>query len=618
MRLPKLAIENFQFTLIIFVLLTLIGVVAFFTMPRSEDPQVASPTANVVVVYPGTSPEDMERLVIDPIEEALNELDDIKNIFARTENDLAIVTIEFIYGNDPDEKFSDVVQKVNSIRDNLPAEILSLDMNKFKISDFVNIFQVALISDSIDYRQIEKEAEYLKNRLEKVNGLKKVKTFAIPEQEIRISVDLQKTASMRISLNEIVGAIQSNNANIPGGNIDLGAKRFSITTSGPFQSLEDIRNTIIRTSEHHIVYLKDIAEISFAHEEVNYFARYNQRPAAFVTGTQKEGTNIFAIMDDVHQIVDDYQTSLPESIRIEWVFDQSKSVTKRVNSFFSNLLQGIILVGIIMLLILGFRASLIVLIAIPISILIGIGFLDLNHFGIEQMSITGLVIALGLLVDNAIVVTENVSRFMKMGYGFKEAAVEGTSQVSWAIVSSTATTVLAFLPIIFMQDISGDFIRSMPLTVVFTLLASLLISLTLTPFLASRFCKSHSQNNETRVQKRIGKFVQYVYRKRLDFALAHPKMTLAGATFVFIFSLALFPLIGISFFPKAEKPQFLINVDLPKGASLDKTDEITRTVEAILAGRSDVHNVTANIGDGNPVVYYNSMPRNQASNKAQF
>ncbi|MFQ5627655.1 MAG: efflux RND transporter permease subunit [bacterium] len=618
MRLPDLAIENFQVTLVIFVLLTLTGVVAFFTMPRSEDPQVASPTANVVVLYPGTSPEDMERLVVDPIEEALNELDDIKKIVARSENDLAVVTVEFTFGEDPDDKYAEVVQKVNSIRDDLPDEIISVSINKFTISDFVNIFQIALVSDSIDYRQLDKEANYLKKRLEKVSGLKKVKIFAVPEQEIRISVDLQKLASMRISLNEIIGAIQSSNANIPGGNIDLGARRFNIQTSGPYQSLKEIRNTIIRTTNHHIVYLKDVAEVAYAFEEINYFARFNQRPAIFVTGTQKQSTNIFSIMDKVHREVAEYESSLPKAIDLQWVFDQSQSVSRRVNSFFTNLLQGIILVGAIILLILGVRASLIIMIAIPISIFIGVGLLDFSHFGIEQMSITGLVIALGLLVDNAIVVMENVSRFIKKGYGFKEAAIKGASQISWAIVSSTATTVLAFLPIIFMQDISGDFIRSMPLTVVYTLAASLLISLTLTPFLASRFLKDCTCENETRGQKLIARFVRGFYQRRLDSALGHPRLTLGLAAFVFLGSLALFPLVGVSFFPKAEKPQFLINVDLPKGTSLDKTDEIAKKIESIIAEKADVRHFSANIGKGNPVVYYNTMPRNQASNKAQL
>ncbi|MCA9744221.1 efflux RND transporter permease subunit [candidate division KSB1 bacterium] len=618
MRLPRLAIENFQFTLIFFVLLTLTGFMSLFTMPRSEDPQVANPGASVVVVYPGTNPEDMERLVVSPIEDALNELDDIKKLISSAENDLAMITIEFTFGEDPDEKYSDVVQKINSMRNDLPDDILSIDINKFSLSDFVNIFQIALISDSSDYAALDREATFLQGELEKINGIKKSEIFANPEREVRISVNLQKLASMNISLNEVIGSVQSSNANIPGGNIDIGSRRFNITTSGPYQSLEEIRHTIVRSSNHHLVYLKDVADVNFAYKEMSHFARFKGKTAIFVTGTQKEKTNIFNIMGKVHQTVHSYMENKPQNIELSWVFDQSNSVSQRVNSFFLNLLQGIVLVGLVMMLVLGVRASLIVMIVIPISLLIGIGALDFSRFGIQQMSITGLVIALGLLVDNAIVVTENVSRFTKLGYAFKDAAIAGTQQISWAIVSSTATTILAFLPIIFMQDTSGDFIRSMPLTVVYTLIASLLVSLSLTPFMASRFLKKNIHARSTRGQTLIEMFVRKVYNGQLNFALSHPKVTLFAAAFVFVASLALFPLIGVSFFPKAEKAQFMINISLPKGTNIDKTDEIAWMVENKLSEKPQVKHFTSNIGKGNPVVYYNILMMSQATNKAQL
>lgn len=618
MKLPKLAIENFQFTTIIILLLAISGIISLLTMPRSEDPPVEQAAASVVVVYPGTSPVDMEELVVDPLEEAFNELDDLKEIVSRTQDGLAVIRVEFLFGSDPDDKFSEVLQKVNSVRDKLPADILSIETNKFSISDYVNIFQIALVSDSASYFELDREAEALKKSLEKVAGIKKVNIWAVPEKQVRIAFDAQKLAHMRIPFNQLIHAIQSNNANIPGGSIEVGSRQFNIKTSGSYQSLDDIRNTIIHASLDRIVYLKDVAEVDFATEDLTYKARFNGQRAVFVSATQKKETNIFDIMADVRRTVDAYQQGLPESIALAWVFDQSNSVASRLNSFAGNLLQGMLLVGIVLLLVLGLRAALLVMAVIPISILIAMGFLDLSGFGIQQMTITGLVISLGLLVDNAIVVIENITRFIRQGYGFKDAAVLGTQQISWAVVSSTATTVLAFVPIIFMQNTSGDFIRSMPLTVVFTLAASLLISLTLTPFLMSRLTRAGSATQQRRVQGWLERFVASVYRRRLAFALAHQKTTLLLASIVFLGSMSLFPLIGVSFFPKAEKAQLLINIDAPEGTNIEKTDAIARQVEQQLAANSEVAQYATNVGHGNPVIYYNVMTRNQAANQAQL
>jgi len=216
MRLPKLAIENHQFTIILVILLILYGLVSFMTMPRSEDPQVSPAASSVYIIYPGATPEDMEELIVDPIEEVLNELEDIKHIKSSSGDGFAAVVIQFLSGSDPDDKYSDVVQKVNSIRNDLPRDIFKLEIQKWTISD-VQILQLALMSDSASYRKLEKEAKRLKKDLERVGGIRKINIWAYPEQEIRISVDLQRMAQNRISLNQVMGSIQAANQNIPGG-----------------------------------------------------------------------------------------------------------------------------------------------------------------------------------------------------------------------------------------------------------------------------------------------------------------------------------------------------------------------------------------------------------------
>ena len=617
MRIPKLAIENYQFTMIVMLALVIAGIISFLTMPRTEDPPVEKSGSSVVVLFPGANPLDLEQLVTEPIETAVNELDDIKRINSIMNDGLAVVHVEFFIGTDPQEKYNDVVQKVNSIRNDLPDEILEIRTNKWQVSD-VNILQMALVSDSAAYSSLEDEADRLKKMLEKVAGVRQVKTWAYPEQEVRVAIDLEEMAARNIPLNQIFNAIQSANMNIPGGNIDIGSKRFSIQTSGNYRSLTDIQNTIIHSDGNKIIYLKDVAEVYFDYADETYRARFNSLRAVFITVNQKEGTNIFQVMDDLKEQVARFKTELSASIGLHYVFDQSESVAARLNSFFSNLLQGIILVGLVMLLALSLRAATIVMVAIPVSVLIGIGFVDMSGFGLQQMTIAGLVIVLGILVDNAIVVTENVTRFLKMGHNHQEAAIKGTEQIGWAIVSATVTTVLAFVPMMMIRDITGDFIRSMPVTVVFTLTASLLVALTLTPYLSSRFLEKNEKVRPNRAQRLLDSLIQNQYRKTLNFALNHPTLVITLALVIFLSSLTLFPLVGVSFFPKAHKPQFIINIEMPKGTSLDKTDTVAQYVESVLARRKEIVHYAASVGRGNPRIYYNVIEYNENSTVAQI
>lgn len=617
MRLPRFAIENHQFAIVLIVLMVLTGIVSFLTMPRSEDPQVSPAGSSVIIAYPGANPADIEELIVDPVEKALNELEDIKEIKSESRDGIGTINIEFITGSDPDDKYSDVVQKVNSIRNQFPKDIADIILMKWSITD-VKAVQIALVSAKAEYRELETEAERLEDLLEKISGIKNVELWAYPQQEVRISIDMEKAAILNIPLNRIIQAIQSNNTNIPGGNVDLGSRRFNIQTSGSYKALQDIEKTIISSFENDIIYLHQVAEVEYAYEDNNYLGRYNGTKSVFITATQKLGTNIFDIRADIEEAIKEFKQDLAQSIDVGFAFDQSESVAGRLNSFFLNLLQGLILVGLIVIIAVGFRASMIVILVIPISILIGIGFLDLANYGLEQMSIAGLVIALGLLVDNAIVVTENISRFLKKGYTRKEAAVKATEQIGWAIVSSTVTTLLAFVPMIMMQNITGEFIRSMPVIVIFTLSASLFISLTLTPYLSSKFLNTDKNAKQTKIQSMLSNFISGNYRKRLNFALSKPKLILLAASVIFLISLALFPLVGVSFFPMAEKPQFIININTPDGTNLDKTDQIAREIENVLSTIPDVKKYTTNVGHGNPRIYYNIIMKREASNFAQI
>lgn len=615
MQLPALAIRNYQFTIVLFLLLVMLGVLSFFTMPRSEDPQFDFSAAVIKVVSPGTIPMDMEKLVVDPIEEALNELEDIKNVKTNVEDGLTVIRIEFLYGTDPDDKYDEVVASIARIRSDLPDSIVALKIDKISPAD-VSILQLALVSNQASYAELKRHAEALEQRLERASGVKRVDVEALPQLEVQIKVDQRQVNALGISLDEVFAAVQGAAQNIPGGHANGGDRRFTVRTSGDYQSLQQIEDTVIRGSQGKFIYLRDIAQISQGETIPTYRAKLNGERAVFVSVVQRKGSQIFNVMENIQAQIDSYKPRIPSGIKLLTVMDQSVSVERQISGFFDSLNMGLVLVAILSMIVLGFKPSLVVVSAVPLSIFIAIGWVDLAGFGLQQMSIVGLVIALGLLVDNAIVVVENVSRHLREGDTPTEAAVKGSSQVAWAVASGTLTTVLSFLPMLIMQNGSGTFMRAMPVTVVVTLFASLLIALTLTPLLASKL--GNSAKKTTRAQKKLESIADTCYSKVLIWALNRPAKIISISVLLLVGSLALFPFIGVSLFPKAEKPMVLVNIDMPEGSTFERTQEIADEVSKRVRQYDLVVDVAQNVGRGNPRIYYNIMPTRQTVNFAQL
>jgi multidrug efflux pump subunit AcrB len=618
MRLPKLAIENHQFTIILIVGLTLLGLRAIFTMPRSEDPAVNVPSGNVIAIYPGATGEDMEKLVVEPIEKGLNELDDVDRITTSIESGLAVITISFDFDTDLDKRFSEVKETVNGLKDVLPQGLAYLESRRHEMSE-TSVAQLALYSDSTSYHNLFKKAEEIKEEIEQISSVKKVDIVGKPDEVISIEVDFEKLKFYGISLQNIENAIKSFNVNIPGGSVSVGKRTFNVQTSGSYQSIEDIKHTIITAISGSPLYLKDVAKVTKSYRKQDYFVRYNSTKSLIINVKQKDKTDIFLISNRLKEIVKKRKETLDQNTNLIYAFNQGIDVEKRISDFSSSLFQGVVLVGFVILLMVGTRASMIIMLAIPLSFISGIGFVGVNGFGLQQMTIAGLVIALGLLVDNAIVVTENIHVFIKKGYSGKEAAIKATQQVAWPIISSTTTIIFAFLPIMLMQNESGDFIRSMPATVVFTLLSSLLISLTLTPFLASRFFGTKETNKENKLQKFIRKFIEIEYKKRLAWSLKNGKLLLISAFSVLFLSILFAKsFIGVSMFPKAEKNQFLINLEMPKNTNLEETKRTSLKIEEILKNDEKVNYFFTNIGKSHPQVHYAHQVKNKSKYFTQF
>lgn len=616
MRISDFAVKNYQFTLVIFMMAVAVGLTTFFSMPRSEDPVIESPQFPVIVIYPGASPEDMEELVVDPLEEVIYGLEDIKRIKTEIKDGVAVLFVEYNYNEDVNEKYQELVREVNTLRPELPKDIFSIKINKVRPSD-VNILQIALISENASRENLKKYGERLQDELEKITELKKVELFGIPDQIVRVDLKLDKIAEMNIPLNAVIGNIQSELSNIPGGQVDAGSKNFNVKTSGNYTSADEIAETVVFSVQGKNIQLKDVAEVRDDFEETKHITRLNGYRSIFVTAALKEGNNISNVQDKYLLAIENLKGELPESIDLITAFDQADYVNRRLSGLGLDFLIAIGLV-FITLLPLGNRASIIVMISIPLSLAIGLVLLNALGFGLNQLSIVGLVVALGLLVDDSIVVVENIERWIRDGYSKQEAALKATKQISLSVVGCTVTLIIAFLPLVFLPEGSGDFVRSLPMAVIMSVLASMLVSLTIIPFLSTWMLKDKGADHSNKAYDLFQKGIHATYAPLLERALRKPVQTLILAGVIFILSMGLFPLIGFSLFPPSEKPTFLINITTPLQSNLATTDEITRKVESDLNQIPELKNYASNVGKGNPRIYYNEIPENERSDYAQI
>ncbi|MBN7811960.1 efflux RND transporter permease subunit [Algoriphagus sp. H41] len=616
MRISEFAVKNYQFTLVIFLMTVAVGLTTFFTMPRSEDPVIEAPQFPVIVIYPGASPEDMEELVVDPLEEVIYGLENIKRVKTEIQDGVAVLFVEYNYEEDVNEKYQELVREVNTLRPELPEDIFSIKINKVRPSD-VNILQIALISENASRDNLKDYSERLQDELEKITELKKVELFGLPEQIVRVDLKLDKIAEMNIPLFAIIGSIQSELSNIPGGQVEAGSKSFNVKTSGNYSSAEEIGETIVYSVQGHSIQLRDVAEISNDFEESKHITRLNGYRSVFVTAALKEGHNISNVQEKYLSAIEKVKTELPENIDLVLAFDQANYVNQRLSGLGIDFLIAIALV-FITLLPLGNRASLIVMISIPLSLAIGLVLLNALGYSLNQLSIVGLVVALGLLVDDSIVVVENIERWIRDGFSKKDAALKATKQISLSVVGCTVTLIIAFLPLVFLPEGSGDFIRSLPIAVIMSVLASMLVSLTIIPFLSTWFLKDKGAEHSNWFFDLFQKGIHKTYAPLLERALQRPLATLVLAGAIFAVSLGLFPVIGFSLFPPSEKPQFLVNITTPLQSNLTTTDEVAKKVEAELSQIPELMNFATNVGKGNPRIYYNEIPENERTDYSQI
>lgn len=611
------SVPNWRLTLVIFAMLVAIGVSSLLSAPRTEDPPIPIPVMVVHVALPGADPIDMEQLVAKPLEDALDALDDVREIKSSVADGIASVFVEFNWGSDTDEKYSDVLREVNAVRGSLPEGIQRLFVEKVRTNN-ASVRQIALVSDQLPWRRLEKIADDLREALDRVPGVRDAEMWGAPGSQVQVALDLGRLADYGISATAVSDALGNAGADAPIGTIHAGDRRFNVKTQGAFKSLDEIRRVPVFAAQGRAVRVEDVAAVSWATAEPTHLIRFKGKRAMLVTVTAKDGEDVMRLRPGIEAVLDDFEKTLPGNVRMVRAFDQAANVEKRLSRLYKDFAIAVALV-LLTLLPLGLRVGLVVMLSIPLSLLIGVTLVKWLGFTINQLTIAGFVLSLGLLVDDSIVVAENIARHLRQGKPRIQAAIEATGQIAVAVAGCTATLMLAFVPLLALPEGSGQFIRSLPAAVLATIAASFFVSLTIIPFLASRMLSEHEHPEGNAVLRRLMGAIHTVYRPALHWALEHPRRstwTLLGLSLGVTLILFKFAL-GSSLFPPAGVPQFLIRIETPDGTALSRTDEALRYVETQLAKTPQVEWWVANLGRGNPQVYYNQRQREARANYAE-
>ncbi len=614
--ITRFFVDRWQFSAVLFTLLVALGIGAIISIPKSEDPITEFPGVAVAVILPGADAEQMERLVAIPIEDQINGIEDIREIRSASRAGLAVINVEFEWGADAEEKFGEVVREINVVRATLPDGVVDIRMRRYNPAQAA-IVQMALTSDDASFRQLEAYAKGLRDALERAPGVQQSDVWGAPPAEVRVAANLDQLAAYRLPLAAVAEALQREGVDTPIGAVEAGGRRFNVQSSGSFDSLDEIRRVALRAQNGSLLTVGDVAEVSWANDERSHITRFNGERAVFISAQARLGESIFDVIAGVRPRVDTFEQSLPDNIQLHRGFDQSETVTHRLGNLGRDFAIALALV-LLTLLPLGFRASIVVMVSIPLSLAIGVVAIQELGYSLNQLSIAGFVLALGLLVDDSIVVTENIARHLRQGKTPREAAIAGVSEINIAVIGCTATLLLAFVPLMALPEGAGAFVRSLPVAVVTTIIASLFVALTIIPFLASRLLPRSDSGHSNALLDGVMAAIHNIYRPALHVALAHPRKTVFAGLAAFFLSLGLIPQLGFSLFPENDSPYFLVDIETPQGSAVSETDAAVVFAERVLASHPEIDWRFANSGRGNPQIYYNEIPPEQLSNQGQI
>lgn len=577
-------------TAIVFLIIVILGIVSLSRLSIDLMPEITYPTISVITEYGNVGPQEMEELISRPIEEALAAVQGVEEITSTSTEGRSMVRVSFGWGTELDVAANDIRDRIDRVLSRLPEDIERPMIRKFDLSAFPILFiGVSSNLDPLVLRQLVEDQ--VKYRLERVSGVAAIDIRGGLMREIHVDLKADQLKALGLSPDAILSALRNENQNIPAGLYEKGNLEVLVRTQGEYTSLEEIENTVITMREGSPIQIRDVADVIDSWEEVRQTIRIDGKPGLRISINKQSGANTVTVAEAVLEEVERINLDSPQ-IQLIPLLDTSKYIKQSISNVGnSTILGGILAILILFIFLRNLSSTVIIATAIPISIIATFGLMYFGGFTLNIMTFGGLALGVGMLVDSAIVVLENIYRLREEGLSPQQSALDGTSEVWSAILASVLTTIVVFLPVVFIRGISGIMFQQMAYVVSFSLLCSLVVALTLIPVLSSRFLHyrtSSQQGGSDWLQKIYSRSeesfrrIEEKYGTLLKWALSHRKAVILGTGLLFILSIILVRFIGVELMPSADEGEVRIDMEMAVGTRLEIIDQATLTVEKIV------------------------------------
>lgn len=593
MIISDVSIRNRTTVGVLSVLIIVFGVYSYITLPRESSPDVPVPFILVTTTYEGVSPEDIETSVTIKIEKQLAGLKGVKEITSSSAEGVSTIAIEFLPNVAIDTAMQYVRDKVELAKKDLPKDAEEPMLTEINIAEFPIL--LVNISGDISPVLLKVIADNLEEVIESIPGVLNCDIIGALEREIRIEIDQDRVAEYGLTIPEIISLIPSENVNISAGGLETEGTKFNVRVPAEFVEPDEVNELVIAVRNGRPIYLTDVARVRDTFKDRSAFSRLDGEPTITLTVQKRLGENIIEIANKVKYVLAEAEKRVPKGVRFDITLDQSRDIHMMIRDLENNLISGMILVVAVLLATLGWRPALIVALAIPMSMLLSVTVMNLWGYTLNMVVLFGLIMALGMLVDNAIVIVENIYRHYQQGGGRHEAARRGTSEVAWPVITSTATTLAAFAPMIFWPGIMGGFMKWLPITLIIALTASLFVALVINPTISASFVSAKRTGNG-----REGRVIR-AYQRILDLALHHRVATILLAVLL-LAGLGIYYAKhghGVELFPDFDPYRGNVSIRFPQGTNIYETERLTRVIEGRLKPfAADFKHVITNVGSG--------------------
>ncbi|WP_206811057.1 efflux RND transporter permease subunit [Paradesulfitobacterium ferrireducens] len=600
-------IKNRAFTIFFTILAILIGSYSYYLIPKQESPDVTPPFAIITSVYPGAAPEEVEKLVTRVIEDKVAEVPGYKTSYSYSKNSIAVVVLELNTEANVDKSWSDLRRFMDDAQRDLPAECGPIQVDT-DLADTAGMI-ISLSGDGYSYEQLAAFADTFEKELSSVEGVSRFDTEGVQKKEVLVELRTADLNRYALSPEDVMNALKIQNMAIPSGSLSDGHSKINVTVPGVFTSLTDIENTVIDGSRQTgaLVRLKDIANVRWETADSSYRIKQDGQNAILLSGYFEPNKNIVLIGKNVRTKLDSLKASLPPGLKVDEVTYQPQDVSQSVSNFFENLIEGIALVLVVVFFGMGLKNAVVASTAVPLSILIAFSAMYLLKIRVHEVSIAGLIIALGMLVDDAIVIIDSIQVYIDEGVEKFEACVKGTKRAITPMLAATITTAVAFAPMLFVPGPAGEFLQSLPQVVILSVSASFLVALLVTPVLSYIF---FGRLKPSQTAKRAP--VRAFYNGFLEIGMKHKVLTLVLTALSFAAVLYLGTNLKVMFFPTVDKNILYVDITAETAANLDNTERAAQQVEKLLSQQKEVLSYTTAIGGGLPK-FYITLPKSTPS-----